>query len=266
MRSTGLELAGAWNFRDVAEETDIAPGRLFRSSELSGLVEDGRKALQHYGITDVADLRSRGEVARRGAGQVPDGVRIHLLPFHLDDDANQDAPHENTFQRVMSDASPDDDVAESARRYMTEVYQEFPTLPGTHAAILHVISMLAGGDSVIAHCFAGKDRTGFTIATVLGAIGVGRDAIMADFLRSNAAVPGLRERIMESIRARAGDAPEVIPFAEARLTDEVLGVREEYLDTALRVVDAQYGSLSDYLAAIEVSDDQLKRLRCVLMG
>ena len=29
MRSTGLELAGAWNFRDVAEETGIAPGRLF---------------------------------------------------------------------------------------------------------------------------------------------------------------------------------------------------------------------------------------------
>ena len=56
---------------------------------------------------------------------------------------------------------------------------------------------------MLAHCFAGKDRTGFTVALVLEAAGVDRDAIVADFLRSNAAVPQLRERILESIRHRA---------------------------------------------------------------
>ena len=97
MRSTGLELAGAWNFRDVAEETGIVPGRLFRSSELSGLDDAGRKALQRYGISDVADLRSLQEVERRGPGQVPDGVAIHLLPFHelaAAGTEGAEAPHE----------------------------------------------------------------------------------------------------------------------------------------------------------------------------
>ena len=82
MRSSGGELAGAWNFRDIAEETGIRPGRFYRSSELSRLDDGGRAAMVRLGITDVADLRSLREVERRGPGQVPDGVAIHMLPFH----------------------------------------------------------------------------------------------------------------------------------------------------------------------------------------
>ncbi len=61
-------------FRDVAEAAGLRPGRLFRSSELSRLSEEGRQRLAELGITDVADLRSPREVERRGPGLVPDGV------------------------------------------------------------------------------------------------------------------------------------------------------------------------------------------------
>ena len=269
MRSTGLELTGAWNFRDVAEETGIAGGRLFRSSELSGLDDDGRKALQRFGISDVADLRSLREVERRGPGQVPDGVAIHLLPFHelaAAGTEEAEAPHENAFEKMMTEKPDDEDVAAAAGRFMVEEYRRFPTLPGAHLAVRQVISMLADSRPVIAHCFAGKDRTGFTVATVLGAVGVERDAILTDFLRSNDAVPQLREGILETIRTRAGQTAEVVTFAEARLTEEVLGVREEYLDAALDVVESEYGSQANYLAAIGVTEDQLTRLRGVLRG
>ena len=99
---------------------------------------------------------------------------------------------------------------------MTEEYERFPALPGAHMAVRHVISLLADGRPVITHCFAGKDRTGLTVALVLETVGVQRDAILADFLRSNAAVPRLRERILESMRNRAENStPEIITFAEA---------------------------------------------------
>ena len=68
------ELSGAWNFRDVAEETGVRPGRFFRSSELSSLDDVGREVLRRLGITDVADLRSAREVERHGPGAVPEGV------------------------------------------------------------------------------------------------------------------------------------------------------------------------------------------------
>ncbi|MEZ0053640.1 protein-tyrosine phosphatase [Mycobacterium sp. MAA66] len=268
MRSTGLELSGAWNFRDVAEEAGIVPGAFFRSSELSALDEDGRNALAHLGITDVADLRSLKEVQRRGPGQVPDGVAVHLLPFHeLATDAAADgAPHEQTFEKMMIEKPADEDVAAAAGRFMVDEYRRFPTLAGAHLALRQVISMLADAKPVIAHCFAGKDRTGFTVAVTLSAVGISRDRILTDFLRSNAAVPQLRDSILETLRTRAGETAEVLTFAEARLTEEVLGVREEYLDAALGVVDAEYGSVSNYLAAIGVTDEQVNRLRSSLVG
>jgi len=125
---------------------------------------------------------------------------------------------------------------------------------------------LADGRPVITHCFAGKDRTGLTVALVLETVGVDRDAILADFLRSNAAVPQLRERILESMRNRAENStPEIITFAEARLNEEVLGVREDYLETSRRAIDRDYGSVPKYLEAIGVTADQVARLREALL-
>jgi protein-tyrosine phosphatase len=261
--STGEELSGAWNFRDVAEETGIRPGRFFRSSELSNLDDAGRSAMARFGIGDVADLRSLREVERRGPGQVPDGVAVHLLPFHELAADEPDAPHESAFDKMLIAKPGDEDVAVAAARFMTEEYERFPALPGAQTAVRQVITLLADRRQVIAHCFAGKDRTGFTVALVLETVGVPHDAIVADFLRSNAAVPQLRERILESIRNRAEETttPEIVTFAEARLDAEVLGVREEYLAAAKRTIDAEYGSTAGYLDALGVTEDQVTRLR-----
>src|SRR6202008_493342 len=98
------KLKGAWNFRDVAAATGLRPGRFFRSSELSTLNEDGRDELRRLGITDVADLRSPREFERRGPGQVPGNVAIHLLPFpDLAEDAGDEAPHEHSFARMLTE-------------------------------------------------------------------------------------------------------------------------------------------------------------------
>jgi protein-tyrosine phosphatase len=257
------ELSGAWNFRDVAEETGIRPGRLFRSSELSRLDDSGRMALARLGIGDVADLRSQREVERRGPGLVPDGVAVHLLPFHELAADQADAPHESAFEKMMTAKPDDEDVSVAAARFMTEEYERFPSLPGARMAVRQVISLLADQRPVIAHCFAGKDRTGFTVALVLETVGVHRDAIVADFLRSNAAVPELRERILESVRNRAEETttPEIVTFAEARLNEEVLGVREQYLTAAKRTIDAEYGSTAGYLESLGVTADEVSRLR-----
>ncbi len=260
-------LSGAWNFRDIAEEAGIRPGRFFRSSELSGLDDSGQAALVGFGISDVADLRSDREVERRGQGRVPGGVVIHRLPFHELSKPGAEAPHEQSFERMMTEKSDDEDVAVAAGRFMTEEYERFPTLAGAQLAVRQVISMLTEERPVITHCFAGKDRTGFTVATVLEAVGIDRDAIMADFLRSNDAVPQLRESILDSIRNRSEETTdEIVTFAEARLTEEVLGVREVYLDTSRKVIDDQYGSLAKYLDAVGITQAQLDLLRRSLLG
>ncbi|OBI81159.1 tyrosine-protein phosphatase [Mycobacterium sp. E740] len=258
------ELSGAWNFRDVAAETGVRPGRFFRSSELSGLDDAGRRRLLELGITDVADLRSAREVERHGTGAVPAGVEVHHLHFHEVTAVTAEAPHESAFQKMMTDKSDDEDISVAASRFMTEEYQRFPTLPGAQRAVRQVISLLAAGRPVIAHCFAGKDRTGFTVSTTLDAVGVDRDVIMADFLRSNDAVPRLREQIMLSVRERI-ETDEEVTFVEARLTEAVLGVREEYLAASRRSIEENYGSLRGYLEAAGVSDEDVRRVRATLL-
>lgn len=266
MASVGDELSGAWNFRDVAEQTGIAPGRFFRASELSKLDDAGRSALSGYGVTDVADLRTLRELERHGPGLVPAGVDIHHLPFVETAASDDEAPHEHAFQRMMTDKPDGMSVAEAAARYMTEEYGRIAAAPLAQRAVHRVVTLLGSDRRVLAHCFAGKDRTGFTIAMVLEAAGVDRDAIMADYLRSNAAVPRLRESILETVRQRAAESPEVLELAEARLTDSVLGVRESYLETARRTVDDEFGSLRGYLEATGLTDADIDRLRTALRG
>jgi protein-tyrosine phosphatase len=130
------------------------------------------------------------------------------------------------------------------------------------------VSLLADGRTVLAHCFAGKDRTGFTVALVLEAAGVDRDAIVADFLQSNRAVPLLRERILNAIRERADVdmTPELISITEARLSEEVLGVRSEYLDAARRTIDDNFGSLDGYFRSAGITTAGVTRLRDALLG
>jgi protein-tyrosine phosphatase len=261
-------LAGAWNFRDVADAAGVRPGRLFRSSELSNLQRDGRAELRRLGITDVADLRSSREVERRGPGRVPEGIAVHLLPFpDLAAETDGDSPHEHAWTRMMTERSTDESVSDAAAEYMTEEYRRFPTLAGAQRAVRQVISLLAASRPVITHCFAGKDRTGFTVAVVLEAIGVDRDEIVADYLRSNGAVPELREPILDMMSQRAASTmtPEAATFAEARLSDDVLGVREEYLDAARQTIVENYGSLGGYLRAAGVTADDLAALRATLL-
>ena len=90
----------------------LRPGRLFRSSELSRLDDDGRETLRRLGITDVADLRAAREVARRGPGLVPDGVEIHLLPFP-----------------DLAEDEPNDDGGAARRRVSAAVDGVNPTVP-----------------------------------------------------------------------------------------------------------------------------------------
>jgi protein-tyrosine phosphatase len=53
---------------------------------------------------------------------------------------------------------------------------------------------------------------------------------------------------------------------QSRLTDEVLGVCEQYLSTSRRVVEDNYGGLDAYLRSCGVTVDDVARLRAQLLG
>ncbi|MFE3541904.1 tyrosine-protein phosphatase [Nocardia sp. NPDC059177] len=221
-------ISGTFNFRDVGglrtvDGATTRPGILLRSAQLSGLDERGLATLRELRVTDVHDLRGRAEIDHIGHDTLPDGVRLHITPF----------------DSRMDDAPPHEARTSSARTHMIEVYRHFPTLPEAHTAITRLAgSIIAGDGAALVHCAAGKDRTGWAVATLLRAVGVTEEAVYADFLASNDAVEPLR-RLLEP-KISDGNA----------LSVDLLGVHAEYLRTADATVREKYGDTEGYLAEI----------------
>ena len=123
------------------------------------------------GITDVADLRSPREVERRSGDAVRMASRYTCCRFPDLATTTAEAPHETSWRQMMTEYPGDGDAAAPRHRFMTAEYQKFPSLGGAQRAVRQLISLLGDGQTVITHCFAGKDRTGFAVATVLETVG-----------------------------------------------------------------------------------------------
>lgn len=244
-------LSGAWNFRDVSdlkttEGRCVGSGFLFRSSELSALDEAGAQDLVDLGVTDIFDVRDKAEIERSGSDKLPDGIELHVLPFDLRPDGK--APHEISREEYMANRT----------RYLSQVYATMPMLPGAMNCIEQVIKLLGDPNRrVLVHCAAGKDRTGWVVSVVLGALGVARDEIVEDYLKSNASIGPLRAHMQKIYGLPEGEPIEI--------SDDLLGVNEVYLAAAQQAMLEQYESLENYLAACGVTEDDLDRLRTRLL-
>ncbi|MFC7959542.1 tyrosine-protein phosphatase [Rhodococcoides kroppenstedtii] len=266
MTETAADLLdGAWNVRDIGGlRTDdggtTRPAVLLRSSELTRLTDAGRAGLDRLGVRDVFDFRGRPEVERFGSDRTPPTVRVHAVPFVdavvVEPDTGP-APAESTAAPAESDSAPHepDRRVTDARGYLLDTYRAFPTRPGARVAVGSVLRTIAAGEgTVLVHCAAGKDRAGWTVATVLRAAGVTDSDILADYLRSNDAVSALRDHVLSH-----GVPPE-------HIADDLLGVREEYLRAGLDAVDAAHGSFDNYLGWLGADADLLAALRRTLIA
>ncbi len=150
----------------------------------------GRDACPRLGITDVADLRSPQEVERRGPVRYPTVSRSTCCRSRSCRNAGDgEAPHETSWQKMMTEKPDDEDVDAAAERFMTEEYERFPTLGGAQRAVRQVV--IAAGRGT-AGAGALLRRQGPHRASpsrwYWRPIGVPRDAVLTDFLRSNDAV------------------------------------------------------------------------------
>ncbi|MDN2502179.1 tyrosine-protein phosphatase, partial [Nocardia nova] len=100
-------------------------------------------------------------------------------------------------------------------------------------------SLARGDGAVLVHCAAGKDRTGWAVATLLRAVGVTEDDVLADYLLSNEAVESLAADV-------ARNSGESLPPA-------LLGVSIEYLAAGTEAMHRHYGTLDAYLEAIGIT-------------
>ncbi|WP_017601149.1 tyrosine-protein phosphatase [Nocardiopsis lucentensis] len=227
---------GLVNFRDLggprAPAANVRPGTLCRSAGPAGLTDAGRAALRDD-FALVVDLRSERETANTPAVH-PATVRMPLLDGAVG--ALTDVP---TLNRVYAR------LLDCAGR--------------TFARLARLVADTRDG-AVLVHCTAGKDRTGLAVALLLDAVGVDRDAVVADYALSETHLGGAwADGVLSSVRAMG---VEITPRVEALVTRSPAHVMEETFER----LDERYGGATTYLTAHGLDARTLARLRDRLLA
>lgn len=236
---TAPVLQGASNFRDLGGHAGldgrrVRTGQVYRSDHLAGLTPDDHRALQALQLTHSLDFRG---VTERAA-----------LPCALPGAAAVSLAIEPTVVvrvQVLLERGEVPTEAETVA-LMCQTYRGFAhEAAPTYARFFR--HLLEQPTPVVFHCTAGKDRTGFAAALLLGALGVGRDAVLADYLLTN------------RLYRRS-------PLVEARGPEHVMDVlwqvQPAFLHAAFDAIDTDFGGLPRYLEGpMGLGPRELDRLR-----
>jgi len=219
-----ITLSGASNFRDLGgyagrEGRLVQWRKLFRSDHLGALTPQDIAVLSGLRLSRVADFRGADERAEQMCAMP--GVAVHALSINptvvqgIKD--MQSAGRHLTAQEMVG--------------LMEHTYHAFVHHNADRFAALFAL-LLEGDDPLVFHCTAGKDRTGFAAAMVLMALGVSRDVVLHDYLLTNTYY-------------RMPDATGSVLPREA--LQVLWRVQEEFLNAALKAVDADFGGVQHYL-------------------
>lgn len=254
--STEPELTGVRNFRDVGglptvDGRRVRHGVLFRSGHLAHATGEDTVFLASLGLHTVFDFRNAADQKLDGPDVELPGVRNVNLPLSDPADGAE-------FWKMVRDGDLDQlhDIlaGDKGVNRMTESYRMIiKERTAEHSQVLHALAE----DSVPAlmHCAAGKDRAGLSIAVTLLALGVEREAVVDDYLKSNAA--HRRYKVRRSSSAASAYSPEVM-----ELLSPLFDARAEYLTTAFETVEETWGGVDAYLEkGLGITPETRRRLR-----
>jgi protein-tyrosine phosphatase len=230
----------------------VRSGRLFRSAGLGNASEGDVAELGRLGIRTVVDLRTAGERTAQ-PDRLPEDAQLVVADVLAD---FVDSLPAHMFGLLQDPVRATEALAGGrAEALLLDAYEQIVTLPSAHGAFAALYRQLARDDAeaVLVHCTTGKDRTGWAVAAPLLLLGVPRDDVMAEYLLTNEQLlPALSP--MFTAFADAGGDPHVL--------HPVLGVRAEYLEHALHLVQTRHGSLEGYFAgALGLSERDRAALR-----
>jgi protein-tyrosine phosphatase len=238
---TSLGIASVPNLRDAggyttADGSVVRRGVAYRSNQLNPISADDMKKIAALGLKNDFDLRT-AEERNAKPDQLPAGVKEVWLNVLADAKGVSVAEVEKMLSdpKVANAALGD---GKGAAEFV-KTYREFVTLPSANAAFRRLFVDLGDARQVPAlyHCTTGKDRTGWASAALLTLLGVPKDKVYEDYLKSNEYILPAYKNFIDRFVA-AGGQPSI--------PQDLLGVKAEYLDAAFDQVKTQYGSIEIY--------------------
>ena len=258
-----IAIEGTSNLRDVggypaSQGTQVRRGKLFRAEALvfpgaatsaSIFAEANLRDYRALGLKTVIDLRGLSEAkARPSAWAYASGAVLLQLP--LDGGGEGDATE--IMQRLRAGilrAFTVDDLAEFYGVMLRRQAKMFG----------RVFEALAVPDRLpaLAHCAAGKDRTGVLVALIHEILGVSRDFIAEDYAMTEILRPNRVLAYLDLLKPVGIEPESVEPLFQAPA---------DAIRWTLEKLDADFGSVEAYLVkSAGVTPEALIRLRDFLI-
>ena len=243
-----LPMDGAHNTRELGgyKTTDgksVKWGMLYRSDKLSDISDTDQSYLQDLGIKKIIDFRSKEEKAE-DPDIIPKGIDYIEMPISVD------GAMRSKIEAVLKGETNKDvksfliDANKEFVSNYTDVYEDF------------LRNLINDDGPTLFHCTAGKDRAGFAAAITLIALGVSKEDVINDYMKTNQFT---KERIVEII----GQIELMTLYqTDAEILRPLLGVEREYIETAFQTAEEKYGSLENFIRdGLNISDEDIQKLR-----
>jgi protein-tyrosine phosphatase len=238
-----LGLSAAKNLRDLggyqtADGQTVVRGLVYRSDVFNPMSDDDRVKLQRIGVKRDYDLRTTAELEKQ-----PDQVPPTMEYVHLDVLADESTAAPAQLEALLRDPPKATTALGGGKldALFTGEYRKFVSLPSARRAYRELFLSLSDRSKLPAvfHCTTGKDRTGWAAAALLTLLGVPRETVFDDYLRTNDYLLPYYAKHIDAFAAAGGD--------RAILT-AILGVKREYLEASFDEMQQRYGTIERYFA------------------
>ena len=243
-----LPMDGSHNTRELGgyKTTDgktIKWGKLFRSDKLSDISKTDQAYLQNLGIKKIVDFRSEQEKAE-DPNIIPTGISYVEMPISVDG-----------AMRSKIEAVLKGETDREVQSFLIDANKEFVT---NYADVYeNFLRGLIDDDApTLFHCTAGKDRAGFAAAITLIALGVSKEDVINDYMKTNAFTQERIEEILGQIELMS------LYQSDVEILRPLLGVEQIYIETAFKTAEDKYGSLENFIRdGLNISDEDIQKLR-----
>lgn len=249
-RDRTLSFEGIENARELGglvmqDGRSIRRGALVRSGDLSKASDKDVAVLKdRFALSDVFDFRSEAErskpdreiegVTNTWLSTLPQAFLASFTAGRADTATTQSTD----LLEALTQYSFHPKAQEMAARLYPAIVSD-TTSQQRYGAFLRGVLNAKGG--ALWHCSQGKDRCGWGSAFVLAALGASRETIVEDFALSNISYAQTVDVISANVLEQGGGE------AELSFIRSMVGVSVENFESTLDLIDAQYGSLQNYL-------------------